>query len=122
MTIDLVDQLVTSLNTLTGIEFARDAWENMAPENYGVVELTGQTDAVWADGHMVEQSYAAHITIYVTGGEDTWLKAVQDKLDEADIPYRFPTRNYEYDIGKVSWQWDITLYGQLTRVVEDGTT
>ena len=122
MIINLVDELVTALNGIDGIAFARDAWENVAPENYGVVELTGQTDAVWADGHMIEQSYAGRVTIYVTGGEDHWLNAVQEKLDEADIPYRFPTRTYEYDINKVSWQWDITLYGQLTRVVEDGTT
>lgn len=119
--IDLVDELVNTLNGIEGLAFVKDAWKNKAPENYGVVELTGQKDAVIADGHMIEQSFAARVTIYVSGGENTWLNAVQSKLEEADVPYRFPEREYLYDIGKVSWAWDVTLYGQLTRVVDDGT-
>ena len=41
VTVNAIDRLVEKLNELDGIEFAKDAWVNKAPENYGVVELTG---------------------------------------------------------------------------------
>ena len=48
VTVNAVDKIVAKLNTLEGIEFAKDAWVNKAPENYGVVELSGTARQMWA--------------------------------------------------------------------------
>ena len=50
VTVNAMDKIVTKLNTLEGIEFAKDAWVNEAPANYGVVELSGEARQLWADG------------------------------------------------------------------------
>ena len=120
MTIDLVDQLVTSLNTLDGIEFARDAWENMAPDQYGVVELTGHNDTLWADNRLEAAMYGVRVTAYVKGGSDEWIGKIQNILEDADMTYTFPNREYLEDIDAVKWVWEGKMLGPIVQVIEDG--
>ena len=56
VTVDIIGQLVDRLNEIDGIEFVEDAWLNKAPENYGVVELTGEAGNDWADGRKTAQA------------------------------------------------------------------
>lgn len=115
-----LDDLLDALNTISGIEFVRDAWINDAPENYGVLELTGQNASQWADGRMLEQSFGLLITIYVKGGDDTWIGAVQGVLDGFELSYGFPRREYDYGSDAVMWQWTATIYGPLTVELPEG--
>ena len=108
-----IDQLIDRLNEIQGIAFTRDAWENVAPEDYGVVELTGQSAAVWADDEMAEQAYSLRITIYVRDGGEQWLEAVQAAMADCDLVYSLPERSFLYDVGKVQWQWTALMYGSL---------
>ena len=114
-----LDDLLDALNTLEGIEFVRDAWINDAPENYGVLELTGQNASQWADGHLAEQAFALLITIYVKDGSDTWVDAVQSVLAALDLSYGLPRREYDYGSDAVMWQWTAMWYGPLTETVPD---
>ena len=57
VTRDTVDQLVSELNTLDGITWVRDAWENQAPDNYGVVEVNGAPVNMWADNVLISQDF-----------------------------------------------------------------
>lgn len=109
----IIDRLVDRLNEIEGLAFAKDAWENKAPDDYGVVELAGQAEAVWADDEMAEQAYFLTVTIYVRDGDEGWLDAVQAALSEFDLVYSLPRREYLYDINKVQWRWTATLYGAL---------
>ena len=108
-----IDQLIERLNEIDGLAFTRDAWEAKAPEDYGVVELTGQADALWADDEMAEQAYALRVTIYVRDGGERWLGLVQEAMADCDLVYSLPTRGYLYDINKVEWRWNAWLYGAL---------
>ncbi len=118
-TVDAVDRLVAKLNEIEGIEFVRDAWVNKAPENYGVVELTGEPRQLWADGKLLDSIWRVIITLYVAGDDDDWPAKVQAKLeameaaDEVELTHTI-SRNFDYEIGKVSWVWQVNLCGPLT--------
>ena len=116
---DAVDLLIEKLNEIDGIEFARDAWENKAPENYGVVELNGESRQLWADGHLIDSIWSVTITLYVAGDDDHWPRTVQEKIEEleADGTLDFTTavsRVYDYQIDRVRWSWSTMLCGVLT--------
>lgn len=103
---DRIQELLTALNGIDGIEFAEDAWEEKAPNNYGVVELTGEAVNDYADGRKTAQGFAVAITIYVSGGSHKWVTAVQSVLDRLHLGYTMPQREYLHDIGKVKWMWN----------------
>ena len=117
---DVVDELVTQLNTIEGIEFVRDAWRNKAPDNYGVVELQGEANQLWADGKLIDSIWRVIITAYVTGDDDTIAYTVQEKLEEleeagtVDLTHTI-SRSFDYTVGKVVWVWQVNLYGSLLR-------
>ena len=119
VTVDAVDELVTKLNTISGIEFVRDAWLNKAPDNYGVVELQGEAKQLWADGHLIDSVWRVVISVYVAGDDDTWVDTVNGKLRDledqgvVDITHSV-TRNFDYTTGKTAWAWQVNLYGPLT--------
>lgn len=117
-TVDVIANLLTALNTISGIDFVEDAWVEKAPDNYGVVELTGQNGSEYADGKLVEQSFGIRITIYVTGGSHAYIEAVQNVLTAFDIGFSMPTREYVQDINKVSWVWNCTVFGPIEYTVE----
>ncbi len=94
----------------TGIPFQADSWENEAPNNYGVVEITGQDKGEWADGHMIDQTFTAEITLYVTGNSAKWLQKVQEKLEEMEAGYSLPERKWLPDIRKTRWIWKASFY------------
>lgn len=107
--VDKINTLLTALNTIDGIEFREDAWDEKAPKNYGVVEVTGEIGGDHADGRRVAQAVNVRITIYVSGGSHNWIKDVQDKLDAQQLPYNLPQREYLKDIKKVMWVWNIRM-------------
>lgn len=117
---DVVDELVTQLNTIEGIEFVRDAWLNKAPDDYGVVELNGETRQLWADGKLIDSIWRVIITAYVAGDDDTIAYTVQDKLEEleeagaVDLTHTI-SRSFDNTVGKVVWVWQVNLYGSLIR-------
>lgn len=121
MTINRIDALVSALETATGIAFARDAWEDKAPDEYGVVLYAGQTDALWADDVMEVQRHAVSIYAYVSGSRDSVLESVQDVLEDQDMTYRFEAREYLWDIDRVSWRWTAWIDGPVEIEVPDGT-
>lgn len=102
---DRIQELIDALNGIDGIEFTEDAWVDKAPNNYGVVELTGEAGNDYADGIKVGQSMAIRITIYVTGGSHRWIRAVQEVLSAMKLGYTLPQREYLQDIKKVQWTW-----------------
>ena len=65
LTVNAMDRIVDRLNTISGIEFTKDAWVNKAPENYGVVELSGEARQLWADGHMTDSAWNVIVNAYV---------------------------------------------------------
>lgn len=118
-TVDVVDLLVGKLNEIQGIEFVRDAWLNKAPDNYGVVELTGDVAQLWADGHLTDSIWRVIVTLYVKGDDDTWSAKVQAKLEaleedgKADLTHTI-SRDFDMETGKVRWVWTVSLYSDLT--------
>lgn len=115
-----IDSLLTALNAIEGLAFVQDAWKDKAPDDYGVVELTGESHALWADEKMVEQRFRAKVHIYVHDGEFDWIQAVQSVLEAQDLYYDMPTREYLYDIHAVHWEWDIWIYGPVTEADANG--
>ena len=120
MTVNRIDEIVAKLNTLEGIEFAKDAWVNEAPANYGVVELSGEARQLWADGHLLDSAWTVIVRAYVGDGDDSWPEKIQQKLNaledegKADLTHTC-NREFDYATGKVRWQWILIMYGPLTR-------
>lgn len=115
-----IEQLADRLTEATGIAFAKDAWENKAPDDYGVVSLSGESEAIWADDGLSEQVYGLTITLYVHDGGEQWLERIQEVLGEFDLVFRLPSRSFLYDVGLVEWRWTAQMYGALEGD-DDGT-
>ena len=113
VTRDAVDLLVDALNEIEGIAFVRDAWENKAPEDYGVVEMTEQSNALYADNHMIAQEFRLMVHLYAKDGNNAWIRKIQDKLNEATDGYSMGTHEYLFDIGKNHWTWNAYLIAPL---------
>lgn len=116
-TVDKIQQMIDALNTISGIEFQEDAWDDKAPSNYGVVELTGETANDYADGVKIAQAYSVTITLYVSGNSHQWITRVQDVLDQLKVRYTMPTREYLQDINKVRWIWTARVRRPIVREV-----
>ena len=101
---NLLDRLAEKLSE-TGIPFKVDAWENNPPLHYGVVELTGQNSAEWADGHMIDQAFEVEITLYAAGTSMKWIDKIQGVLDKMEAGYGMPRRAWLPDIRKTCWVW-----------------
>ena len=114
---DKIQEMIDALNTISGIEFAEDAWDQKAPSNYGVVELTGETANDYADGRKIGQAFNVTITMYVSGNSHTWIQAVQEKLESLKITYSMPTREYLQDIKKVRWIWNTKIRQPVVKEV-----
>lgn len=118
-TVKAIDKIVSALNQISGVEFVRDAWVNKAPDNYGVVEFTGEVQQLWGDGHLLDSIWRVIVTLYVNGDEDTYPGLVQAKLEalenegKLDITHSV-SREYAFEIDKVKWSWQVSLYGNLT--------
>ena len=116
-TVDKIQEMIDALNTISGIEFQEDAWDEKAPSNYGVVELTGETANDYADGVKIAQAYSVTITMYVSGNSHQWITRVQDVLDQLKVRYTMPTREYLQDINKVRWIWTARIRRPIVREV-----
>jgi len=116
-TVDKIQEMIDALNTISGIEFQEDAWDDKAPSNYGVVELTGETANDYADGVKIAQAYSVTITMYVSGNSHQWITRVQDVLDQLKVRYTMPTREYLQDIKKVRWIWTARVRRPIVREV-----
>lgn len=116
-TVDKIQEMIDALNTISGIEFQEDAWDDKAPSNYGVVELTGETANDYADGVKIAQAYSVTITMYVSGNSHQWITRVQDVLDQLKVRYTMPTREYLKDINKVRWIWTARVRRPIVREV-----
>ena len=116
-TVDKIQEMIEALNTISGIEFQEDAWDEKAPSNYGVVELTGETANDYADGVKIAQAYSVMITMYVSGNSHQWITRVQDVLDQLKVRYTMPTREYIQDIKKVRWIWTARIRRPIVREV-----
>ena len=116
-TVDKIQEMIDALNTISGIEFQEDAWDEKAPSNYGVVELTGETANDYADGVKIAQAYSVTITMYVSGNSHQWITRVQDVLDQLKVRYTMPTREYLQDINKVRWIWTARVRRPIVREV-----
>ena len=119
VTVDAIDKLVEKLNTIEGIEFVRDAWQEKAPDDYGVVELSGEARQLWADGHLTDSIYRVIVHLYVKDDDDTWPAKVQEKLEALEADGVLDTthtnsREFLMDIVKVHWTWSVFMYGPLT--------
>ena len=119
VTHDAIDDLITQLNTISGIEFAKDAWVNKAPEVYGVVELSAEALQLWADGHLTDSAWNVIVTAYVKDGDNDWPGKIQEKLealeDEGKVDLTHTNnREFDYTIGRVRWQWIVIMWGPLT--------
>ena len=122
VTVDVLDLITDKLNELGGIAFARDAWEDKAPDQYGVVEMTGAPLIFYADGHPTDAVYQVQVTLYVTGADDTWADAVMAKLQALedanpwlDLGFRLTAHQYLYDIDKVQWIFQGRVSAPLMR-------
>ena len=113
VTRDAADILVDALNQIDGISFVRDAWENKAPDDYGVVEMTGQSNALWADNKMQEQTFTLAVHLYTKDGGNAWIKKIQDKLETACDWYTMPTHEFIYEISKNHWTWSAYIIGPM---------
>ena len=118
VTVNAMDKIVAKLNTREGIEFAKDAWVNKAPENYGVVRLSGEARQLWADGRLTDSAWTVILDAYVKDDSDGYPALIQGKLEELEADGVLDlthTNNREFDegIGKVHWWWTLIMYGPL---------
>ena len=113
VTRDAADILVEQLNTIEGISFVRDAWENKAPDDYGVVELSDQSNALYADNHLIAQEFRFRVHLYATGGSNAWITKIQAVLDIYTDGNAMESHEFLYDIGKNHWGWSAFLVSPL---------
>ena len=121
---DVIDDLIDALNDgVDSITFDRDVLDTNRPEDWAAVELSGQDDADWADGQLVDQAVNVDIWVCVSDRGSWPKRQVQRVLKNFCPPilagWRFVTRAYLYDLDKVMWRWTVTLFGPLADEPED---
>ena len=115
---DRIDDLIDALNDgVDGITFDRDVLDTNRPDDWGAVELTGDDDADWADGTMIDQTLTADIWICVSD-RGSWPKRSVQRVLKEFCPeivagWRFVNRAYLYDLDKVMWHWTVSIDGPL---------
>ena len=121
---DRIDDLIDALNDgVDGITFDRDVLDTNRPDDWGAVELTGDDDADWADGTMIDQALTADIWICVSD-RGSWPKRSVQRVLKEFCPeivagWRFVNRAYLYDLDKVMWHWTVSIDGPLAEDSEE---
>lgn len=121
---DLIDDLIDGLNDgVDGITFDRDVLETDRPDDWGAVELSGQDDSEWADGHLVDQVLTADVWVCLSD-RGSWPKRQVQRVLKAfcagiQAGWRFVNRAYLYDLNKVMWHWIVTIDGPLAAEPEE---
>ena len=116
---DVIDEIIAKLNELEGIEFAKDAWVNKAPEVYGVVQLSAEARQLWGDGKLLDSVYNVIVAAFVNDDDNEWVQKIQGKLEELESDGKIDlthtnNREFDFETGKVRWQWIVMVYGPLT--------
>ena len=122
---DLIDLLIDALNDgVPGITFDRDVLDTNRPEDWAAVELTGSDDE-WADGKMVDQVIRCDIWVCLSDRGSGIRDEVQAVLRQFNADWiagwKLVSRNYLYDLDKVIWRWQATLWGADGFWVETGS-
>lgn len=103
-----IDDLIERLSG-SGIPFARDMWvdedNEMADQDYGIVEISGTPTQLWGDGELVSQTITGNVILYVMGGGETQVKAIQDILRGEDIGFNLVGTEYVQSENKNRWTW-----------------
>lgn len=89
----------------TGIPFAETAWKKAPAGSYGVVDLDGQADAVWADNRMKAQAIEGTVDLFTRGSGEDAAKAVQSAMGECGVSWRLNSIQYEEDTGLRHFEW-----------------
>ncbi len=115
---DLIDQLIDDLNDgVNGITFDRDVLDTNRPDDWGAVELSGDSSEEWADGKLVDQELIADIWVCLSDRGSGVKRRVQKVLRAYGETYGagwvFVRRAYLYDLDKVLWQWRVSINGPL---------
>ena len=115
---DLIDELIDALNDgVPEVTFDRDVLDTNRPDDWAAVELSGQDDAEWADGQLIDQSLTADIWVCVSDRGSGVKRRVQSVLrdfcPEKQIGWRLVSRAYLYDLDKVMWRWMLSIDGPL---------
>ena len=115
---DLIDDLIDALNDgVDGITFDRDVLDTDRPEDWGAAELSGEDDAEWADGGVIDQAVTADLWVCVSSRGSLTKRQVQAVLKawcgERLAGWRFVNRAYLYDLDKVMWHWQVSIDGPL---------
>lgn len=121
---DLIDQLIDDLNDgVSGITFDRDVLDTNRPDDWGAVELSGDSTEEWADGHLVDQELIADVWVCVNDRGSGVKRRVQKVLKKYGESYGagwiFVRRAYLYDLDKVLWQWRVSINGPLAEEEEE---
>ena len=121
---DLSDQLIDDLNDgVSRITFDRDVLDTNRPDDWGAVELSGDSTEEWADGHLVDQELIADVWVCVNDRGSGVKRRVQKVLKEYGESYGagwiFVRRAYLYDLDKVLWQWRVSINGPLAEEEEE---
>ena len=108
---------------MTDVTFERDVLETNRPEDWAAVELTGQDEAEWADGGLIDQSLIIDIWVCVSDRGSGIKRKVQTVLQAFcaawQTGWRLVSRNYIYDLDKVIWRWQVSIEGPLTYPEEE---
>ena len=121
---DLIDELIDALNDgVDQITFDRDVLDTNRPEDWAAVELSGQEDAEWADGQLIDQALSVDIWVCVSD-RGSWPKRQVQAVLKAFCPprlagWRLVSRAYLYDLDKVMWRWTVSIDGPLAADPEE---
>lgn len=121
---DLIDELIDALNDgVDQITFDRDVLDTNRPEDWAAVELSGQEDAEWADGQLIDQTLSVDIWVCVSD-RGSWPKRQVQAVLKAFCPprlagWRLVSRAYLYDLDKVMWRWTVSIDGPLAEDPEE---
>ena len=74
-------------------------------DKYLVWAEEGQTDALWADGNMDEQTIEGTLDYFTKSENDTNIDKIQNALNEAEISFILISVQREDDTGYIHYEW-----------------
>jgi hypothetical protein len=89
----------------TGIPFAETAWKKAPRSDYGVIDIDGQAEAMWADNRMKTQAIEGTVDLFTHGAGESAAKNIQTALDTCGVSWQLNSIQYESDTGLRHFEW-----------------
>lgn len=97
-----------------GFPCSQVAWDSPPDEDYMVIRICGQEEALWSDNVMTEQLLWCTVDLFVHSSEGVdEAQSVQQALNQLGIRWELTSIQWESETRLNHWEWSFYVKGLL---------